>query len=111
MRYYDELKSISTTYIELIKSIYNVDDENIIVISHDADNICLQRHRINVDFRHFIQTFNVDDDFIFKIIESVASNNENRKVKNSKLRRSNHFVVNVHFIKNIVDDFSLFEFD
>ena len=111
MRYYDELKSISTTYIELMKSVYSVDDKDVIVISHDADDIRLQRHKISVDFRHFIQVFNVDNDSALEIIKNVASDNENRKTEDSRLRRLNHLVVNVHFIENVVDDLSFLKFD
>ena len=94
-----------------MKSVYNVNNKNIIEFNYDVDNVRLQRYEIYVDFHYFIQIFNVHHYFILEIVKNIALNNEDRKVENRRLRRSNHFVVDVHFVENDVNYFTFFKFN
>ena len=58
-----------------------IEDEYVRAVDNKNDDVCLQKHEINIQFCDFIQVANIDHDFVFAFRRFVrtlndSSNNE-----------------------------------
>ena len=64
-----------------MKKIDCVEYEYVRAIDNENSNICLQRHKINIQFCNFVQIANVNYDFVFAFRRFVKAMNNSLNYK------------------------------